>query len=226
MYKIIQQNSFRWKFELVKFGVDNHFFFTEAHTHACMHIHTHTYGCMHTHTHMDACMHAHTNTHTHTHIPACTHTTAHTHTHTHFVVVIFWNVYLFLCRLLSFYKGILPPVLAETPKRATKFFTFERYKHVFAYGGFLSQPVVSCSKNNRYIYIIDSIFHIFHRQTSNHSNKCRILQPNSSLNLIEQNTLNLFSGNCFWLPIEQRIKYKITIQYNITLLPSVNTLIA
>lgn len=43
---------------------------------------------------------------------------------------------------LSFYKGILPPLLAETPKRATKFFTFERYKHLFAYGGYLSQPVV------------------------------------------------------------------------------------
>lgn len=35
---------------------------------------------------------------------------------------------------LSFYKGILPPILAETPKRAVKFFTFERYKHLFEYG--------------------------------------------------------------------------------------------
>ncbi|MEE6491860.1 hypothetical protein FKM82_016402 [Ascaphus truei] len=31
-------------------------------------------------------------------------------------------------RLLGFYKGILPPILAETPKRAVKFFTFEQYK--------------------------------------------------------------------------------------------------
>lgn len=45
----------------------------------------------------------------------------------------------------GFYKGILPPskcwyliskfqfvsVLAETPKRATKFFTFEQYKQMF-----------------------------------------------------------------------------------------------
>ncbi|PAV55808.1 hypothetical protein WR25_07151 [Diploscapter pachys] len=30
--------------------------------------------------------------------------------------------------MLGFYKGILPPILAETPKRATKFFTFEQYK--------------------------------------------------------------------------------------------------
>lgn len=29
------------------------------------------------------------------------------------------------------FQGILPPVLAETPKRATKFFTFEVYKKVF-----------------------------------------------------------------------------------------------
>ncbi|KAK2826534.1 hypothetical protein Q5P01_020748 [Channa striata] len=28
----------------------------------------------------------------------------------------------------GFYKGILPPILAETPKRAVKFFTFEQYK--------------------------------------------------------------------------------------------------
>uniref|UniRef100_A0A0N4Z1C2 Mitochondrial 2-oxodicarboxylate carrier n=1 Tax=Parastrongyloides trichosuri TaxID=131310 RepID=A0A0N4Z1C2_PARTI len=31
----------------------------------------------------------------------------------------------------GFYKGILPPILAETPKRATKFFTFEQYKQIF-----------------------------------------------------------------------------------------------
>ncbi|XP_075469434.1 mitochondrial 2-oxodicarboxylate carrier isoform X4 [Ascaphus truei] len=31
-------------------------------------------------------------------------------------------------RLMGFYKGILPPILAETPKRAVKFFTFEQYK--------------------------------------------------------------------------------------------------
>lgn len=36
-------------------------------------------------------------------------------------------------RALSFYKGILPPLMAETPKRAVKFFTFERYKEMFAY---------------------------------------------------------------------------------------------
>jgi solute carrier family 25 2-oxodicarboxylate transporter 21 len=43
---------------------------------------------------------------------------------------------------LSFYKGIIPPLLAETPKRAVKFFTFERYKHLFTYGDYLSQPLV------------------------------------------------------------------------------------
>jgi solute carrier family 25 2-oxodicarboxylate transporter 21 len=31
----------------------------------------------------------------------------------------------------GFYKGILPPIVAETPKRATKFFTFEQYKQLF-----------------------------------------------------------------------------------------------
>ncbi|XP_040267924.1 mitochondrial 2-oxodicarboxylate carrier [Bufo bufo] len=58
--------------------------------------------------------------------------------------------------LLGFYKGILPPILAETPKRAVKFFTFEQYKKlltllslppawVFAIAGFgsgLTEAVV------------------------------------------------------------------------------------
>nr|XP_039259458.1 mitochondrial 2-oxodicarboxylate carrier-like [Styela clava] len=35
---------------------------------------------------------------------------------------------------LSFYKGILPPILAETPKRAVKFFCFERYRDLFSAG--------------------------------------------------------------------------------------------
>ncbi|XP_017684939.1 PREDICTED: mitochondrial 2-oxodicarboxylate carrier isoform X5 [Lepidothrix coronata] len=35
--------------------------------------------------------------------------------------------------LFGFYKGIFPPVLAETPKRAVKFFTFEQYKKLLGY---------------------------------------------------------------------------------------------
>uniref|UniRef100_A0AC35TNU9 Mitochondrial 2-oxodicarboxylate carrier n=1 Tax=Rhabditophanes sp. KR3021 TaxID=114890 RepID=A0AC35TNU9_9BILA len=31
----------------------------------------------------------------------------------------------------GFYKGILPPILAETPKRAIKFFTFQQYQSLF-----------------------------------------------------------------------------------------------
>lgn len=30
--------------------------------------------------------------------------------------------------VLAVYKGIIPPILAETPKRATKFVCFEQYK--------------------------------------------------------------------------------------------------
>jgi len=39
---------------------------------------------------------------------------------------------------LAVYKGILPPIIVETPKRATKFFTFEQYKTLFSFGS--SQP--------------------------------------------------------------------------------------
>ncbi|XP_022087672.1 mitochondrial 2-oxodicarboxylate carrier-like isoform X2 [Acanthaster planci] len=42
---------------------------------------------------------------------------------------------------LSVYKGILPPILAETPKRAVKFFTFEQYKHVFLFGAPAPTPL-------------------------------------------------------------------------------------
>ncbi|KAM6069328.1 mitochondrial 2-oxodicarboxylate carrier isoform 2-T2 [Theristicus caerulescens] len=35
--------------------------------------------------------------------------------------------------LFGFYKGIFPPILAETPKRAVKFFTFEQYKKLLGY---------------------------------------------------------------------------------------------
>ncbi|XP_053139907.1 mitochondrial 2-oxodicarboxylate carrier isoform X3 [Hemicordylus capensis] len=35
--------------------------------------------------------------------------------------------------LFGFYKGILPPILAETPKRAVKFFTFEQYKKLLGH---------------------------------------------------------------------------------------------
>lgn len=35
---------------------------------------------------------------------------------------------------LSFWKGILPPILVETPKRAVKFFTFDEYKRIFTFG--------------------------------------------------------------------------------------------
>lgn len=34
----------------------------------------------------------------------------------------------------SLWKGILPPIIVETPKRAVKFFTFEQYKQFFLFG--------------------------------------------------------------------------------------------
>ncbi|XP_038073860.1 mitochondrial 2-oxodicarboxylate carrier-like [Patiria miniata] len=42
---------------------------------------------------------------------------------------------------LSVYKGILPPILAETPKRAVKFFTFEQYKKIFLFGAPAPTPL-------------------------------------------------------------------------------------
>lgn len=42
--------------------------------------------------------------------------------------------------VFSFWKGILPPILVETPKRAWKFLTFEQFKTLFNFGGKDSPP--------------------------------------------------------------------------------------
>lgn len=44
--------------------------------------------------------------------------------------------------ITSYWKGIMPPILAETPKRAVKFFTFEQYKQVFLFGAEAPTPLV------------------------------------------------------------------------------------
>ncbi|CAG9828009.1 unnamed protein product [Diabrotica balteata] len=43
--------------------------------------------------------------------------------------------------MFSFWKGIVPPILAETPKRAVKFFTFEQYKQFFMFGSATPTPL-------------------------------------------------------------------------------------
>uniref|UniRef100_UPI00398EDCDC mitochondrial 2-oxodicarboxylate carrier isoform X2 n=1 Tax=Pristiophorus japonicus TaxID=55135 RepID=UPI00398EDCDC len=43
--------------------------------------------------------------------------------------------------ILGFYKGILPPILAETPKRAVKFLTFEQYKKILGYASLPSSAI-------------------------------------------------------------------------------------
>ena len=45
--------------------------------------------------------------------------------------------------LFSYWKGIIPPMLAETPKRATKFVCFEQYKTLFMFGSDKATPLVS-----------------------------------------------------------------------------------
>lgn len=47
--------------------------------------------------------------------------------------------------MFSYWKGILPPILAETPKRATKFVCFEQYKRFFMFGSDKPTPLVSIS---------------------------------------------------------------------------------
>lgn len=48
--------------------------------------------------------------------------------------------------LRAFWKGILPPIIVETPKRAVKFFTFEQYKQFFLFGSSAPTPLTfSCA---------------------------------------------------------------------------------
>ncbi|XP_014480658.1 PREDICTED: mitochondrial 2-oxodicarboxylate carrier isoform X3 [Dinoponera quadriceps] len=48
--------------------------------------------------------------------------------------------------LPAFWKGILPPIVVETPKRAVKFFTFEQYKQFFLFGASAPTPLTfSCA---------------------------------------------------------------------------------
>lgn len=55
--------------------------------------------------------------------------------------------------LFSFWKGILPPILAETPKRAVKFFCFEQYKKMFMFGSPVATPLVRSLKIQCYKFI-------------------------------------------------------------------------
>lgn len=43
--------------------------------------------------------------------------------------------------MLSFWKGIIPPILVETPKRAWKFFTFEQFQRFFLFGSDKPTPL-------------------------------------------------------------------------------------
>ncbi|CAG9859846.1 unnamed protein product [Phyllotreta striolata] len=43
--------------------------------------------------------------------------------------------------MFSFWKGIIPPIIAETPKRAVKFFTFEQYKQFVMFGSPTPTPL-------------------------------------------------------------------------------------
>lgn len=49
--------------------------------------------------------------------------------------------------VLSYWKGILPPILVETPKTAVRFFTFEQSKQFFLFGQSSPTPLVSCRWN-------------------------------------------------------------------------------
>ena len=44
--------------------------------------------------------------------------------------------------VLSFWKGVLPPILVETPKRAWKFCTFEQFRTLFKFSPDQPQALV------------------------------------------------------------------------------------
>ena len=64
--------------------------------------------------------------------------------------------------LLSFWKGILPPILVETPKRAWKFLTFEQFKILFNFGGKDATPTPLVSILS--LYLVVPIYSILLKQ--------------------------------------------------------------
>lgn len=48
--------------------------------------------------------------------------------------------------VFALYKGIIPPILVETPKRAVKFLTFEQLKPLFLFGSDKPTPLVRLSQ--------------------------------------------------------------------------------
>jgi solute carrier family 25 (mitochondrial 2-oxodicarboxylate transporter), member 21 len=51
--------------------------------------------------------------------------------------------------VFSLYKGIWPPILVETPKRAVKFLTFEQLKPLFLFGHDKPTPLVGFAEPRR-----------------------------------------------------------------------------
>lgn len=57
--------------------------------------------------------------------------------------------------LRSFWKGVVPPILVETPKRAVKFLTFEQYKKLFLFGADKPTPLVSIKPFDIILFLIN-----------------------------------------------------------------------
>jgi solute carrier family 25 2-oxodicarboxylate transporter 21 len=67
--------------------------------------------------------------------------------------------------MFSLYKGILPPIMVETPKRAVKFLTFEQLKKPFMFGSDKPTPLVikkAAILMNRFIEQIVQNFPFIH----------------------------------------------------------------
>lgn len=67
---------------------------------------------------------------------------------------------------LSYWKGILPPILAETPKRATKFVCFEQYKRFFMFGADKPTPLVNIHSSS--VSSLLFILFVFHNNNKRH----------------------------------------------------------
>ena len=65
--------------------------------------------------------------------------------------------------MFSFWKGILPPILVETPKRAWKFLTFEQFKTLFNFGGKDAPPTAIVIKYLKNLCTLRTLlFKVFH----------------------------------------------------------------
>ncbi|XP_053976081.1 mitochondrial 2-oxodicarboxylate carrier isoform X1 [Hylaeus volcanicus] len=132
--------------------------------------------------------------------------------------------------LAAFWKGILPPIIMETPKRAVKFFSFEQYKKLFSnntsktmtyyYAGFLTGVTegilvnpfevvkVQLQSNRKHISHSPSTFAVTQRILTEHGFGLNGLNKGLSATIMRNSIFNTFYFGIYNSVVPQLLKQK------------------